>query len=309
MDFNRRDFLKVLGGTAVGVLTTSGEVLAVDEGADHSGHSIYGLLNDGTKCIGCHSCEVACREYNNLPDPETGPDGEIIYPTELNNDIYTRIESRTIQSPESPDTDLQTFRRHMCNHCEDPSCASACPVGALIKSPEGPVYYKPERCIGCRYCVLACPFSIPKYDWETWKPFVHKCTMCYDKVKNGEPTSCASACPVGAIKFGLRDDLIGEAYARMMQEPERYQKHIYGENEIGGLSVLTLSTSAIPLDEFGFRTDLGTESFPMLSWSALSRVPGISIYVAVWLTLVYFITHRRMPEEIGQDKTSDQTLD
>ena len=129
-----------------------------------------------------------------------------------------------------------------------------------------------------------------------------------EKVIRGKPTSCAEICPAGAIKFGLREDLLKEAHERIEAEPERYQNYVYGENEVGGMNVLYLATSTIPLTDFGFNMDVGTESFPSLTWSALSRVPGLALYVAMYLVLVYFITHRRMPEEIDQAEPSELDL-
>ncbi len=298
MDCTRRHFLKIAGVCGAATLLDDTPLFAEPSALSNHSKPQYGLLNDGTKCIGCHSCENACREYNSLPPLETEADGNIIYPTQLDADTFTRIESRTIAAGDSGTGETQTFRRFQCNHCLHPSCASACPVGALVKSPEGPVYYKPERCIGCRYCISACPFSIPKYQWASTIPFVRKCTMCYEKVSRGEPTSCASVCPTGAIKFGSRDLLLAEARQSISLEPDRYHNHIYGEQEVGGTNILYISSSAVALEDFGFLMGLGNESYPSLTWAALSRVPGIAIYVVAWVTFVYFITQHRIPEEL-----------
>lgn len=308
MDCTRRHFLEILGTCGIFILLDGELVFADPLAPSLHGERQFALLNDGTRCIGCHSCENACREYNNLPPFKTGPDGEILYPEKLDADTFTRIESRTIPASDSNTPETQTFRRYMCNHCLHPSCASACPVGALVKSPEGPVYYRPERCIGCRYCVNACPFSIPKYQWDSPKPFVRKCTMCYEKVAGGEPTSCASVCPAGAIKFGYRDELLEEARQRIAQDPDRYHNHIYGEHEVSGTNVLYLSSSVIPLEDFGFLMNLGDESYPSLTWAALSRVPGIALYVVVWVTFVYFITQHRIPEELRNMESQNNKL-
>jgi len=305
VNYTRRRFLKILGIGASSVFLIDEPLYAEHDGCEDCAPNAFGLLNDGTRCIGCHSCENACREYNGLPDPEPGPNGETVYPTKLNSKTFTHIESKTVPSPDPGGADIQAYRRHMCNHCEHPSCASACPVGALVKSPEGPVYYRSERCIGCRYCINACPFSIPKYEWESIKPFVRKCTMCYDKVSQGEPTSCSSVCPTGAITFGLRDDLVAEAHRRIEQDPERYQNYVFGEHEVGGTNVMYLTSSVVPFKDFGFETNVGTESYPNLTWAALSRVPGIAMYVFLWVSVVYFITQRRIPEEIQDLESTD----
>ncbi len=306
MDCTRRRFIKILGICGAAALIDDDPLLADPLSPSLHPNSEFGLLNDGTRCIGCHSCENACREYNNLPAFETRPDGEILYPTELNDRVFTRIESKTIPSVDSSTGETVTYRRHQCNHCLHPSCVSACPVGALVKSPEGPVYYRAERCIGCRYCMNACPFTIPKYEWNSNKPFIRKCTMCSEKVLQGEPTSCASVCPTGAITFGTRNELLEEARQRIAQDPDRYHNHIYGEFEVGGTNVLYLSSSAVPCADFGFPMNVGNESYPSLTWAALSRVPGIALYVVVWVTFVYFITQHRIPEEL-KNRESEKT--
>jgi formate dehydrogenase iron-sulfur subunit len=122
--------------------------------------------------------------------------------------------------------------------------------------------------------------------------------MCYTKVIEGQPTSCASVCPAGAIKFGVRDELAAEAHERINQNPDRYHNYVYGENEVGGTNTMYLVSSAVPLENFGFDMNVGTESYPDLTWAALSRVPGIALYVVIWVSLVYFITQRRIPGEL-----------
>jgi len=305
MKCTRRRFLQIIGTGAITALALDEQVFAESEIPNGTFSRSYGLLNDGTRCIGCHSCELACREYNQLPPLETGPDGQTVWPVKLDENTFTRIESREISRVPWIEGD-RTFRRFMCNHCEHPSCASACPVGALVKSPSGPVYYRAERCIGCRYCINACPFSIPKYQWDTWKPFVRKCTMCHAKVSEGEPTSCASACPVGAIKFGTRDDLLKEAHLRIDEDPDRYNNYIFGENDVGGTNVLYLVSSAVPMEEFGFPMNLGSASYPGFTWAALSRVPSIALFTVFWISLVYFITHRRIPMELQESEIAGQ---
>lgn len=231
----------------------------------------HALLLDTTLCTGCGACTAACKEQNALP-----------LEIEERNTAYTwcTVEKRG-----------NTFVRRMCMHCESPTCASVCPVGAMKKSSEGPVLYDPKKCIGCRYCIQACPFDVPKYQWDRNVPVVAKCVMCEPRLKQGMPTACASVCPTGATKFGKRDELIREAKARIAEAPGRYVDHIYGLHEAGGTSVLMLS--AVPFGELGLRTNLPNEPLGKLTWRVLSRVPDIVLMGGTLLYGIYWITKRR----------------
>ncbi|HXZ43518.1 MAG TPA: 4Fe-4S dicluster domain-containing protein, partial [archaeon] len=179
------------------------------------------ILFDSTKCIGCEACVAACKESNNLP--------MAIDPT-LTAYTWTVVEQRN-----------KAFIRRMCMHCESPTCASVCPVGAFRKQPNGPVLYDASRCIGCRYCIMACPFGVPKYQWDRTVPIVQKCIMCPDRIATGKDPACAAVCPTGATTFGDRDQLIREARARLVGAPHSYVPKIYGREEVGGTSVLIVS--------------------------------------------------------------------
>jgi len=258
--------------------------------------STYAMLNDLTKCIGCRACQVACKEWNQLQYEHTYFTNSFDNPPRLDASTYNRIEYRFLPDEDPSLPERWFFRRHMCMHCEDPACVSACLVGALKKTTTGAVVYNPGKCIGCRYCMLACPFSVPKYEWNHWKPFVKKCTLCFDRLSADMKPACAKVCLAGAIKFGPREEILADARGRLSAEPERYQNHVYGEQEVGGTSVMFLSTSAVPLTRLGFRDDLGNKAYPSFTWASLSRVPYVAIGVAVLMTIIYFITHRRMPE-------------
>jgi len=155
----------------------------------------WGMLFDSTKCIGCGACEAACKEQNGLP---------------------RRIDARTTAYTW---TKVEKKRgahvRRLCMHCLSPTCVSVCPVAAMKKTRNGPVTYDSKQCIGCRYCIMACPFDVPKYEWDSALPIVGKCVMCAPRVAKGQPTACASVCPTGATTFGDRDALITEARARI----------------------------------------------------------------------------------------------
>lgn len=237
------------------------------------------LLFDATLCIGCKLCEAACAERNGLPYDETIGAEERLSDHKLT----------TILTGESG------FMRRLCLHCADPTCASVCPVGAFTKTADGPVTYDETRCIGCRYCMLACPFQVPAYQWDSRLPVVKKCDLCADRVAAGRVTACTEICPTGANKFGERDELLAEARQRIRDNPEQYVNHIFGEREIGGTAVLLLTGT--PFQAFGYRTDLLHEPLPILTWRVLRHVPDIAIIGTVLLSGIWWITHRR--EEVA----------
>ncbi len=233
------------------------------------------LLYDATMCIGCKQCEQACAQQNNLPY----------------NDAVATEPAQSEHKFTVVMTKGDKFMRKLCMNCEDPACASACPVAALRKTPAGPVIYEESRCMGCRYCMLACPFSVPKYEWNSMFPKVRKCTMCADRVAAGKPTACAEICPTGATKFGERDQLIEEARQRIRANPSQYVNHIYGLTEVGGTSVLVLSS--VPLEEFGYPKNVISEAMPLLTFRVLNRVPDVASLGGVLLGGIWWITNRR----------------
>ncbi len=236
-----------------------------------------GILVDLTKCVGCGACTLACQEINGLPVQAT--------PSKLSDTVWTMVSARGSVNV-----------KRQCMHCLEPACVSVCPVRALQKTEQGPVIYDEDRCIGCRYCMLACPFGIPKYEWDSALPKVQKCTMCYQKrVSQGLEPACASVCPSGALKFGDRDALIQEAAARIDASPGTYVDHIFGVKEAGGTSVLYLSP--VPFEELGFNAHVQESSYPKLTWAALSKVPNILGIGGVLMFGVYWVINRRMMME------------
>jgi len=235
------------------------------------------LLYDATMCIGCKQCEVACAQQNKLPYSD-----EVAAESVQSEHKYTVVLTRQ-----------EKFMRRLCMHCEHPACASVCPVGAFHKTAEGPVVYDVWKCIGCRYCMVACAFAQPKYEWQSLNPRVRKCIMCPDRVKAGQQTACAEICPTGATKFGERDDLIKEAESRIQQNPSNYIPHIYGLTEVGGTNVLLLSS--VPFEAFGYpKSDkLGETPLPEYTGRVMSKIPDFIPLWSLVLGGVYWITHRR----------------
>jgi formate dehydrogenase iron-sulfur subunit len=233
------------------------------------------LLYDATVCIGCKQCEQACAEKNKLRYDDT-----VAAEERQSDHKFTVVLTKG-----------DKFMRRLCMNCQEPACASVCPVGALQKTAAGPVTYDEGKCMGCRYCMVACPFGVPKYEWGKVLPRVQKCTMCADRVAAGRKTACADICPTGATKFGDRDDLILEAQQRIRDNPGQYVNHIYGLTEVGGTSVLLLSS--VPFEEFGYRADLSRDPLPLLTYRVLSRIPDFVPLGGMLLGGVWWITHRR----------------
>lgn len=245
------------------------------------------LLYDATLCIGCKQCEEACARQNSLPYDD-------------------KVAAEEVQSAHKFTVVLnkhEKFMRRLCMNCNEPSCASVCPVAALRKTKDGPVIYDAARCMGCRYCLVACPFNVPKYEWGKALPLVRKCTMCPDRVSAGQPTACAEACPTGATKFGERDELLAEARQRLRDNPGNYVQHIYGEHEVGGTSVLMLSS--VPFEEFGYAANYPSEPLPQLTYRVLSRIPDFVPLGGVLLGGVWWITHRRAEVAAAEGKASE----
>ncbi|HEX9016300.1 MAG TPA: 4Fe-4S dicluster domain-containing protein [Chloroflexota bacterium] len=288
---SRRGFLKgvaALAGSVVaaGLVTGPEKVFAAGPAgaADR-----FGMLTDLTRCVGCRRCEAACNQANKLPAPAKAFDDESVFeevrrPTASAFTVVNRYDN--------PKGGKPIYRKIQCNHCEEPACASACLVGALKKSPEGPVTYNQDVCIGCRYCMVACPFHVPAYDYASaLEPKVVKCNMCAGRISQGLVPACAEACPMEAITFGKRSQLTAIARDRIKADPSRYINYIYGETEAGGTSWLYLS--GVPFEELGFQTSLGTTAYPEYTKDFLSMVPLVLVGWPALFGGIYMMTKDR----------------
>jgi formate dehydrogenase iron-sulfur subunit len=240
---------------------------------------MIGILTDVTKCIGCNKCVTACVKENGLgayvPSSKTNGDG-------LGSQRFTSV----LRAPKG------RYVRKQCRHCLEPACVSACIVGALTRTPEGAVVYDAKKCMGCRYCMMACPFAIPRYSWEDAIPYIRKCKFCYDnRIQKGQQPACTEACPEQATIFGNREDLLVEAHNRIRNNPGRYIDHVYGEKEVGGTAVLYLSD--VPLDFMAWSKDLADTPLPELTWHVLREVPFEFLGMGAIMGGIYWITGRR----------------
>jgi formate dehydrogenase iron-sulfur subunit len=298
MAISRRKFLSCIGAAAVG--TTTG-ALSKAYGASNKHFKGYpnsfGVLHDITKCIGCRKCEAACNKVNELPEPKKPFDDLSILEEKRRTDEVTH----TVVNKFTPGTD-PVFVKKQCNHCLEPACASACFVKAFKKTKSGAVVYDEKLCVGCRYCMVACAFEIPAYEYNNaFTPKVTKCTMCYPRLLEGKLPSCVEACPKGALIFDERDKLIKAAWERIYKYPGQYTEHVYGEHEMGGTSWLYISKH--PFSKVGMREDLGKTSAPELTAGPLSAVPIIVGLWPVLLTGVYAISQRK--DKIAQEEKEE----
>ena len=249
MIYNRRTFLKQLSATAGLLLLGSSARAEQSYSPDHT--NSFGVLVDTTLCVGCRSCEKGCNEVNiDLPrkPPAHFKDLSVLEEKRrMDYSTYTVVNRYyTIQEAEQK----PVFAKFQCMHCLRPACKSACIVGAFSSETTGAVQYDSWKCIGCRYCMAACPFQVPAYEYcNAFTPKVRKCTFCQPLISAGKIPGCVQACPMEVMTFGPREELLQEARAKLAAFPERYVQHIYGENEVGGTSWLYLSS--IPFERIG----------------------------------------------------------
>ncbi len=258
----------------------------------------YGLLHDTTLCVGCRSCEAACKEVNDLPPPERPLDDKSVFegPRRTTDAAYTVVNRYREESDGQP----AVYRKQQCMHCNEPCCASVCFVKAFVKTPEGPVLYNPDVCVGCRYCVMACPYYALAYEYDkAFTPRVVRCTMCYPRIKDGLNPACADACPMGAITFGRREDLIRVARDRISKHPDRYVDYIFGEHDFGGTSWLVIG--GMTPGQLGLHDNASHTPLPELTSGFLSAVP---LVLTMWPGLLLgFYAFSRRRERVAHDET------
>lgn len=245
------------------------------------------MLIDITKCIGCRSCQVSCKSWNNLDPEETSFNNSITNPPTTAANTFTVVDFIETEQHGKP---AWRFVKRMCMHCKEPACASACFAKAITKRESGAVVYDKSRCVGCRYCMLACPWWVPKYEWDKVFPAVRKCRFCIDLLEHGKEPACASSCP-SAIEFGDREEMLALARKRIASNPGKYINHIYGEKEAGGTNVFYLSD--ISFEKLSLTTKISYEPYPKLAWNALKKVPALAVGVGASMTAIYMLTRRK----------------
>lgn len=264
MSLNRRDFLKTLG-VAGGTLMGADSLAAADK-KSVSNPEFKSILIDITRCEGCQGCEIACAEVNGLPEPEDYPEVGVTRP--LKTDQLTVVNAFDTSKGEF-------YVKKQCMHCNQPACASACLTKAMYKTEEGPVIWREDKCMGCRYCMMSCPFEVPTFEYNDPNPKISKCKMCFESLAEGEWPACVEYCPNEALMFGTRRELLAEAHRRIALEPDTYVDHIYGEHEAGGTGILYLSP--VPFEELGFNIDVDKKPYPEMTRGFLYSVPSIFV--------------------------------
>ena len=252
-----------------------------------------GVLVDTTVCVGCRNCEWACKDAHNLPA----------------GDIETYEDRKILESKRRPDTTALTVVNEyshgknsslpidvkvQCMHCDHPACVSACIVGAFTKHENGSVTWDTDKCIGCRYCMAACPFQVPAFEYDkAINPLIMKCDFCFDRTKEGKLPACVSICPVEALTYGKRNELVMIAKERIKRNPDRYVDHVFGETEVGGTSWMYLASKDFVELDF---PKLGKNPAPGVSESIQHGifayfVPPVSLYAL--LGGIMWISKRR----------------
>lgn len=288
MGLDRRNFMKALGLTGVSLTVGSQAKAAADP---DEFVEFYGMLYDTTRCVGCQTCEISCAEAHGLPAPEDAPEAGVIRKTSETRRTVVNLFNTSKG---------EVYAKTQCMHCNEPACVSACLTKAMYKTKEGPVIWRGDKCMGCRYCMVSCPFDVPKFEYNSPNPKIVKCDMCYDRLKEGKIPACAENCPAEAIMFGTRRELITEARKRIHDQPDVYADIIYGEREAGGTG--KLYTSAVDPKELGFKTGLLKESYPALSKGFLYTVPSVFVLVPVFLLGIHEATKDKNLKEEDENE-------
>ncbi len=288
---SRRTALQI---AAAGAAAAAAPATAEAKFAYRSDPSDYGLLVDVTRCIGCRACQTKCKEENGKPaDARIAQGATYDAPVDLNATTLTVIRRW------AGDRTEEGFVKAQCMHCVHPACASVCMLGALHKGEHGVVAYDADKCVGCRYCQVACPFNVPKFEWAKATPKIVKCELCRHRYKDGKGPACAEVCPRDAVTFGKRGELLSEARRRMAARPDAYQPKIYGESDGGGTNVLYLSP--VPFKTIGLPA-LGNEPAPALSETIQHGIYQGFVAPVALLGALSFVTWRNRRSSGEEDK-------
>ena len=267
MGLTRRNFFRLIG-VAGATLAVGTETRASSTGRNRI--EFYGILHDSTRCKGCRGCEFDCAEAHGLPEPVK------TVPEVRKTDVTRNTVINTFHTSKGT-----VYIKRQCMQCNEPACVAACLTRAMHKTVMGPVTWDGNKCMGCRYCMVSCPWDMPKFEYHSANPKIQKCDMCFGRLKTGEPPACAFNCPNDALLYGKRRDLIREARRRICENPGLYHDHVYGEQEAGGTGWLYLSP--VPFEQLGMNTGLQKASYPALTKGFLYSVPTIFVLFPAFL--------------------------
>ena len=290
---SRRQFLKLsaasLGATTLATSRVGGALASTGSASS----TLPGMLIDLSRCVGCGNCQRSCNEANGLMPSKEQLGG-------LSTQTFTYVQRIDLEGAKTH------FVKRQCMHCVDAGCASACPTSAMWKTPEGPIAWRGERCLGCRYCMVSCPFGIPRFEWQNGlSPQIRKCMFCIQRQRAGEQPACSANCPAGALKFGPRLDLLKEAHARIAAGQGFYVDHVFGEYEAGGTAMLYISD--VPFEKLGFRTAVTRQNVPGFTWQVMEKIPVVAGGLAVVLTGISTVTRRRNGSQHDEPDWGEET--
>jgi formate dehydrogenase iron-sulfur subunit len=285
---DRRCFLKTSG--AIGATLACGSGAAAAE--TPAPKEFVGVLVDTTRCIGCRACEVACGQANGMLVPDVEKDAALEKERTTSEKQWMVVNRYKTEKGD-------VFVKKQCMHCWQPACTAACLTNAMFKTREGPVIWNADKCMGCRYCMVSCPYNIPKFEYNEWNPDIQKCTMCYGRLQEGKRPACVEACPADALMFGQKRDLMEIARVRIYNHPRQYVRHIYGEQEVGGTGWLYLAS--VPFEQLGFPMHLGTTPYPEYTKEFLYSVPILDFGLPTLL-----IGLKLLVDQAGRNKHEDE---
>ena len=304
---SRRSFIK--GGLAGTVAVTVLKDKETQASGSFEGYpDSMGVVVDLTRCVGCRSCEAACNKEQGLPEPEKPFDDFSVFDELMHGQKRRTDETRytVVNRFDVPGLDHPLFRKKQCFHCNEPACLTSCFVNAYTKTPEGAVIYNQKVCVGCRTCMIACPFYIPTFKYSSsFKPSIMKCIFCYDtKLKEGKAPACVDACPQEALTFGKRSDMLEVAKQRIRMEPGKYVDHVYGEHEAGGTSWMYISPA--PFDQVGLDTHVPKEPILNFVKGFLAIVPMVlTIWPALFCGFHLLATKKDKIKETQTDENQE----
>ncbi|MFA6402567.1 MAG: 4Fe-4S dicluster domain-containing protein [Salinivirgaceae bacterium] len=289
MGIDRRNFFKTMG--IVGVTLSVGKSLSARETTE-SEIEFSGILYDSTRCVGCQECERVCAKSHDLPEPDendTPVAGVVRKTSEFRRTVVNAFNT----------SKGELYLKSQCFHCNQPACGAACLTQAMHKTKQGPVIWRMDKCMGCRYCMVSCPFDVPKFEYNSANPKIVKCDLCFNRQAEGKLPACAENCPAEALKFGTRRELIAEARKRINDNPELYYDQIYGEHEAGGTGFLYLSS--VPFEELGMNTTVKKSSYPELTKGFLYSVPSIFVLWPALLLGLHNATSNNNQNELDHE--------
>jgi len=277
---NRRQFLKM--GASAGACALSCCPSKTATAAEET-KEFVGVLVDTTRCTGCRRCEAACAKENGLPIPDIE-----------DQSVFERVRRTdttawTVVNRYETDKGIVSIKGQ-CMHCNQPACAAACLVKAMLKKKDGPVIWRESKCMGCRFCMISCPFDVPKFEYESPNPKIQKCNLCYTRLEKGERPACVESCPVDALMFGARREILTDARARIVNTADRYYPDVYGDTIAGGTGWLYLSS--VPFEQIGLNTNLSKIAYPEYTKGFLYGVPVIFVLWPAMLAGMSLLTQR-----------------